>query len=146
MFYGEYVHTLDEKNRFILPARFRETALFHGINTFYLTRGLDRCLFLFPDREWCRQEEAFRSLPLTSKEARRFNRVYFSGAVEITMNKQGRVLIPAYLKDFAYIDREIVVIGVSSRIEIWAYEKWKEFYDSAIEDFEDIAEHLINPA
>ena len=143
MFYGEYVHTLDEKNRFILPARFRETAQQHNTSTFYITRGLDKCLFLFPEKEWRRQEEAFRALPLTSKEARRFNRIYFSGAVEINLGKQGRILIPAYLKNFAGIDKEIVVIGVSSRIEIWARERWQEFYNSAIEDFEDIAERLI---
>ena len=144
MFYGEYVHTLDEKNRFILPAKFREIARRMPINTFYLTRGLDRCLFLFPDNEWKRQEEVFKTLPVTSSQARRFNRIYFSGAVEIELGKQGRILIPQYLKDFAVIDKEIVVIGVSSRIEIWSRENWDKFYGEAISEFEDIAEQLIS--
>ncbi len=143
MFYGEYLHTLDDKNRFILPARFREVAEKHNIRSFFLTRGLDRCLFLFPDVEWRRQESAFKSLPLTSSTARRFNRIYFSGAVEIELTRQGRILIPAYLKEFAGIDREIVVIGVSSRIEIWSKENWDRFYSEAIGDFESIAEQLI---
>ncbi len=143
MFYGEYAHTLDEKNRFILPARFRELAYQHGIRSFFLTRGLDRCLFLFPDQEWRRQEEVFKSLPLTSAEARRFNRIYFSGAVEVELGRQGRILIPSYLKEFAGIDKEVVVIGVSSRIEIWAKQRWEKFYSDSISDFEEIAEKLI---
>ncbi len=143
MFYGEYAHTLDEKNRFILPAKFREVAQQQGVHSFFLTRGLDRCLFLFPDKEWRKQEEAFKALPLTSSEARRFNRIYFSGAVEVELGRQGRVLIPSYLKEFAGIDREIIVIGVSSRIEIWAKERWQEFYAESISSFEEIAERLI---
>ncbi len=144
MFYGEFSHTLDEKNRFILPSRFREVASRQNIRNFYLTRGLDGCLFLFPDAEWRRQEEVFRSLPLTSSEARRFNRLYFSGAVEVEITKQGRILIPNYLKDFAGIDREIILIGVSSRIEIWAKERWNVFYQDAVGDFEKIAEKLLS--
>ncbi len=143
MFYGEYFHTLDGKNRFVLPAKFREVAYRRGIELFFLTRGLEKCLFLFPEGEWRRQEEMFKSLPLTNREARRFNRIYFSGATEIQLNKQGRILIPSYLKEFAGIDKEIVVIGVSSRIEIWARQKWEEFYSNSIGEFEEIAEKLI---
>jgi MraZ protein len=144
MFYGEFYHQLDRKGRFVLPARIREAAKNNFVDKFLITRGLDKCLFLFSEDEWKNQEQKFKAMPFTKSESRRFNRIYFSGAVEITFDKQGRVLIPQYLKEFAGISKDIVVIGVSNRIEIWAKDAWNAFYNSSKEAFEEISEKLID--
>ena len=146
MFYGEYDHTLDRKGRLIIPSKFREVAQANYVEKFFVTRGLDKCLFFFTEEEWKSQEAKFKSLSFTKPEARKFNRLYFSGACELTVDKQGRVLIPKYLKDFAGIKHDVVIIGVSSRIEIWAKEKWKEFYEGSKDSFEDLADKLIEPS
>ena len=144
MFYGEYLHTIDRKGRLILPSKFRDSAKSNFIDRFYITRGLDKCLFMFSEEEWHNQEQRFRSLPVTKQQARTFNRLYFSGAVEIIADKQGRILIPQFLKDFAGIKRDVMIIGVSNRIEIWAKEKWQEFYENNQSTFEDTAEQLMD--
>lgn len=144
MFYGEYAHALDKKGRLILPSKFREAAKANYIEKFFLTRGLDNCLFMFAEDEWKAQEAKFKAMPFTKSQSRKFNRLYFSGAVEITFDKQGRMLIPKYLKDFALIRHEVMVIGVSNRIEIWDLEKWREFYNSEKGSFEKISENLLN--
>lgn len=143
MFYGEYEHTIDRKGRLIIPSKFREVFKEHYIEKFYVTRGLDRCLFVFAEDEWKAQEQKFKSMPFTKLETRKFNRLYFSGACELTCDKQGRILIPQYLKDFAGIKRDVMLAGISNRIEIWAKDKWKEFYESSRESFEEIAEKLV---
>lgn len=144
MFYGEYAHSLDKKGRLILPSKFRESAKANYIEKFFLTRGLDTCLFMFTEEEWKLQESKFKSMSFTKAQSRKFNRLYFSGAVEITFDKQGRMLIPKYLKDFAGIRHEVMVIGVSNRIEIWDLKKWEEFYNSEKGLFEKISENLLN--
>lgn len=144
MFYGEYEHALDNKDRVIIPAKFREIFKENYVERFYLTRGLDRCLFVFTEEAWKTQEKKFREMPFTNSEARKFNRLYFSGACDVICDKQGRILIPNYLKEYAEIKEDVMVIGVSDRIEIWAKEKWKEFYDSNQGGFEDLAEKLIS--
>lgn len=143
MFYGEYEHTIDRKGRIILPAKFREVAKSNFIEKFFVTRGLDKCLFMFAEDEWKSQEQKFKSMPFTKQETRKFNRIYFSGAVEVLADKQGRILLPQYLKEFAEIKRDIVIIGVANRIEIWDKGLWQEFYKSARQGFEQIAENLI---
>ena len=144
MFYGEFEHALDNKGRVIIPARFREIFKEHYAEKFYLTRGLDQCLFVFTEESWKTQEKKFRDMPFTKGESRRFNRLYFSGACDVVCDKQGRILIPDYLKAYAEIKEDVVIIGVSDRIEIWAKEKWKEFYSQHKGQFEDLAEKLIN--
>ena len=144
MFYGEHEHSLDKKSRFVLPAKFRETFKENYVEKLYLTRGLDRCLFLFTEEEWKSQEQKFKALPFTKSEARKFTRLYFAGATEIIPDKQGRILIPGYLKEYAGIQRQIMIVGIASRIEIWSREGWKEFYQKSREVFEDIAEGLID--
>jgi len=144
MFYGEYLHSIDRKGRLILPAKFREVAKANFIEKFFVTRGLDKCLFMFSEEEWRAQEQKFKTLPFTKQQARTFNRIYFSGAVEVTVDKQGRILLPQYLKDFAEIKREVVIVGVSNRIEIWAKDKWQEFYGTSRPSFEEIAEKLMD--
>ena len=144
MFYGEYIHTLDRKGRLILPSKFRDASKHHGIEKFFVTRGLDKCIFMFSDEEWKTQEQKFKNMPFTKQESRSFNRMFFSGAVETIPDKQGRFLIPQYLKDFADIKKETVLIGVSNRIEIWNIKTWKEFYANSSSSFEQIAENILN--
>ena len=144
MFYGEFEHTLDAKGRVIIPAKFREIFKENYAEKFVITRGLDQCLFVFTEEVWKSQERKFREMPFTKGEARRFNRLFFSGAAEVVCDKQGRILIPDYLKVFGLIQQDVMIIGVSDRIEIWSKEKWKEFFDSNKGSFEDLAEKLFN--
>ncbi|GLC32385.1 division/cell wall cluster transcriptional repressor MraZ [Clostridium omnivorum] len=137
MFIGEYQHAIDTKNRMIIPSKFRDEL---GSN-FILTKGLDGCLYAFTINEWKVLEEKLKSLPLTSKDARAFVRFFFSGANEIEIDKQGRALIPQTLLEYAQIKKDIVSIGVSTRIEVWSKEKWEEYNNSDI-DFDDIAEKM----
>jgi len=98
---------------------------------------------MFSEDEWKTQEQKFKTMPFTKQEVRRFNRLYFSGAVEVILDKQGRILLPQYLKEFAGIKRDVVVIGVSNRIEIWSKDIWNEFYGTYRDAFEEIAEKII---
>ncbi len=136
MFYGEHEHSIDEKGRLIIPSKFREVFKENYVERFFVTRGLDTCLFVFAEDEWKKQESKFRALPFTSAEARQFNRLYFSGACEVTCDKQGRILVPDYLKEFAKIKRDVIIVGVSSRMEIWAKDNWEAFYRSTKDSFE----------
>jgi MraZ protein len=99
---------------------------------------------MFAEEEWRSQESKFKAMPFTNQESRTFNRLYFSGAVEIVPDKQGRILIPEYLKDFAGIKRDLTIVGVSNRIELWSKEIWEEFYGNCRQSFEQIAEKLLN--
>ena len=144
MFYGEYEHALDAKDRVIIPAKFREIFKEHYAEKFFITRGLDRCLFVFTEEDWKEQEKKFRDMSFTREESRKFNRLYFSGACEVICDKQGRVLIPTYLKQYAEIVEDVVIIGVSDRIEIWSKEKWNEFFKNNLGSFESLAEKLID--
>jgi MraZ protein len=143
MWYGQYHHTLDEKDRFVLPAKFREKLKLFKEKKFYITRGLEGCLFLFTESIWKKLEEKLKSLSFTKKQARFFNRLYFSGAQEIEIDSQGRITILSYLKDFAQIKREIVIVGVGDRIEVWDKSRWEKFYEENREKFEEIAEDLF---
>ena len=143
MWYGEYTHTLDDKDRFILPAKFREKIKTLERKKFFITRGLDGCLFLIPQEAWEKLEDKLKSLPFTKQQSRTFNRLYFSGALEIDIDTQGRVILPEYLKEFAQIKREMVIIGVADRIEIWGKERWNKFYQESKKRFEEMAENLF---
>lgn len=143
MFYGEYKHTIDRKGRLIIPAKFRQFIKENYTQRLYVTRGLDKCLFVFIEEEWKIQEHKFKSVPFTKKDSRKFNRLYFSGACEASFDKQGRILLPQYLKDYAQIKRNVMLVGVSNRFEIWDEKTWREYYENAQGLFEDIAEDLI---
>lgn len=136
MFMGEYNHTIDAKGRLIIPSRFREAL---G-DTFVVTKGLDGCLFVYDNAEWNAFEEKLKALPITNKEARKFVRFFLAGAAEVEVDKQGRILVPNILREFAQISKDVVLIGVASRIEIWS----KERFDSMAEyeDMDEIAEHM----
>lgn len=144
MFYGEYSHSLDKKGRVIIPAKFREVIKEHFTEKFYLTRGLDNCLFVFTEDAWKSQERRFREMPFTRTDSRKFNRLYFSGACEALCDKQGRILIPEYLKEHAGIKEDVVLIGVSDRIEIWAKEKWQKFFEDNQGSFEELGDKLVS--
>jgi len=137
MFIGEYQHAIDNKNRMIIPSKFREEL---GAR-FVITKGLDGCLYAYTMDEWKIMEDKLKKLPLTSKDARAFVRFFFSGANEVEPDKQGRVLIPQNLLEYAGIEKEIVSIGVSTRIEIWSKARWDEYNNSDINS-DEIAEKM----
>ena len=143
MFYGEHEHTIDRKGRLIIPSRFREVMKEHYVERFVVTRGLDKCLFLFPEDEWRSQENRLKALSFTKAQARQFHRLYFSGAVELTCDRQGRILIPPYLREFAGLKRDVVLVGLSTRVEIWSREGWQSFYGKSKDSYEEIAERLL---
>ncbi|WP_125980226.1 division/cell wall cluster transcriptional repressor MraZ [Loigolactobacillus iwatensis] len=140
MFMGEFHHTIDQKGRLIIPAKFRD-----GLGTnFILTRGMDGCLFGYPMNEWQILEGKLGKLPLTKKDARAFVRFLYSAATECTLDKQGRINIPQALTKHAGLTKQCVLIGVSNRIEVWDETKWEQFSDDAEENFDDIAENLLD--
>ncbi len=136
MFMGEYNHTIDTKGRLIIPSKFREAL---G-DTFVVTKGLDGCLFVYDNEEWSAFEEKLKALPITNKEARQFVRFFLAGATEVEVDKQGRILVPNILREFAQISKDVVLIGVASRIEIWSKERFEGM--AAYEDMDEIAEHM----
>lgn len=143
MFYGEYEHTIDRKGRLIIPAKFRQALKEHDATTLFLTRGFDGCLFLFPESEWRDLENRFKQIPFTKAEGRKFNRLFFSGASEVDVDRLGRLLIPRTLKEFAQIKQDVVIVGVSTRMEVWSKEQWRAFYEGSRQSFEEIAERVM---
>ena len=136
MFMGEYNHSIDAKGRLIIPSKFREQL---G-NEFVVTKDLDGCLYVYSNEEWARIEESLREKPLTSKDARKFLRFSSAGAASCEVDKQGRILLPANLREYAGIDKEVVSVGVFSRVEIWSKERYND--NSDFEDMDEIAEHM----
>ncbi|OYP38963.1 division/cell wall cluster transcriptional repressor MraZ, partial [Lachnotalea glycerini] len=122
MFMGEYNHSIDAKGRLIMPSKFREAL---G-DEFVVTKGLDGCLFVYPIDEWQAFEEKLKTLPLTNKNARQFSRFFLAGAATCEVDKQGRILLPSVLREFAQLNKDVVLVGVLSRIEIWSKSKWIE--------------------
>lgn len=123
----------------IVPSKFREEL---G-EMFIITRGLDQCLFGYPLKEWALIEDKLKGLPLTKKDARAFTRFFFSGATESELDKQGRINIPAPLLQYAKLEKECVVLGVSNRIEIWSKQIWEDYFSESEESFAEIAENMI---
>lgn len=142
MFYGEYEHSLDEKGRLTVPSRIREAMKQGGVTGFMITRGLDDCLFLFPPDQWQKYVEKLDSLPPEKGSTRRFTRMLYSGASECSPDRQGRIFIPPNLREYAHIDKEVVIIGVKNRLELWDKSTWEVFSKESVESFEQIAEEL----
>ncbi len=140
MLIGEYEHSLDVKGRLIMPAKLREDI---G-DTFIITKGLDGCLFGFSQNEWNNFEEKLKTLPLTNKNARDFVRFFLSGAIECEIDKQGRFLIASNLREYASLDKEVMITGVGTRIEIWNREKWKKYNSEENLSADQIAENMAN--
>jgi len=140
MFLGEYQHSLDSKGRITVPSRFREQL---G-DKFVATKGLDNCIFLYPMEEWKTIEEKLKSLPFTRADVRSFARFFFSGASEMEIDRQGRTLIPVNLREYATIDKDLIIIGVGSRIEIWSATNWGKYTREAESSYEEIAESMVD--
>jgi MraZ protein len=141
MFLGEYTHTLDEKGRITLPSKLRENLDQRVV----VTRGLDGCLFVFPYEDWKRFTEILgERLPFTNGSARSFSRFFFSGAVDINVDRQGRILVPPYLRQYANLDSEVIVIGANTRLELWDPERWRQALVNVESNAEEIAEQFSN--
>lgn len=140
MFIGEYNHNLDEKNRLMIPSKFREQLT----DTFILTRGLDGCLVIYSFESWTKITSKLNTLPFTKKDTRNFLRFIASNAVDLQFDKQGRIVIPNNLKVHAKLVKECVIIGTLDKIEIWSKEDWDNFNDENKDKFESIAENLFN--
>lgn len=140
MFLGEYQHSLDPKSRIIIPSRYREEL---G-ERFVATKGLDDCIFIYPLEEWASIGAKLRTLPLTQGKARSFVRFFLAGAAELEIDKQGRTVLPLHLREYAGVDKDVAIIGVGSRIEIWAHDKWTRYNEMAGSNFEEIAESLVD--
>ena len=140
MFMGEYHHSIDDKGRLIIPAKFRSEL---G-DKFIITRGIESCLFAYPEKRWEEIVHKLESLPFTKKDARNFTRFFLSGATVAEFDKQGRVNITSPLINYAGIEKECIIIGTGDRLEIWSEDAWNNFFNSASINMSDIAENLFN--
>ncbi len=139
MLIGEHWHTIDPKNRIMIPSKLRNEL---G-TSFMITRGLDNCIYAYPMHEWAKFEEKLASLPDTRSDARKFKRFFLSGAAQVDMDKQGRVLIPANLVDYGKLVNEVVTIGMQDKLEIWSKETWSQYQDMEI-DMDEVAERMAD--
>jgi len=140
MLMGEYHHNIDEKNRIIIPSKYREDLGNHVV----VTRGLEGCLFVYSEIEWTQIVSKLKALPFTKKDARSFARFFLSGATICEFDKQGRIKIASPLVEYADLIKECVVIGVNDRLEIWSEDKWQQFMSDNNASLSDIAENLFN--
>ena len=139
MFMGEYHHNIDEKGRLIIPAKFRDELGFK----FVVTRGLEKCLYVYSETEWNNIVAKLKTLPFTKKDVRTFIRSFFSGATECEFDRQGRINITSPLVSYADITKECVIIGANDRLEIWSEEGWNNFFEENADKISDIAENLF---
>lgn len=138
LFYGEYQHSIDSKGRLIIPAKFREELGYK----FLLTKGLENCLFAYSQTEWGNFVSKLKALPFTDKDVRAFERFFFAGAAECELDKQGRILIPQNLRDYAKLDKDVYIVGISTRVEVWDKTKWEEYNNGENMSPESIAEKM----
>ncbi len=138
MFMGRYNHTIDPKGRLSIPSKYREIL---G-DDFVVSKGMDDCLYVYANEDWKVFEGKLASLPLMSEEARQFARFFLSGAQPVTVDKQGRILMPQDLRDFAGLEKDVVLAGMGSRIEIWSLERWKANNDTV--DINAISKGVMN--
>ncbi len=138
MFMGRYNHTIDPKGRLSIPSKYREIL---G-DEFVVSKGMDGCLFVYANEDWKAFEEKLASLPLINQEARQFARFFLSGAQYVTVDKQGRILMPQDLREFAGLEKDVVLAGTGGRIEIWSLAKWNE--NSGQVDINTISQGMLN--
>jgi MraZ protein len=138
MFIGEYQYTIDEKKRMAIPPKLRAVLGKKAI----ITRGLDQCLWLYPLKEWGVLAKKLSQLPLSQADARGFARIMLTGAMEVNIDNMGRILVPDYLKNYATLQKKIVIAGVYNRIEIWDEIKWRDYTQKTENEVGDIAERL----
>ena len=140
MFMGEYLHAIDDKGRITIPAKFREEL---G-ERFLVTKGLDNCLFVFPQPEWLNFEVKLKTLPISRPQAREFVRFFYAGAAECDIDKQGRILLPTPLKLHACLEKDAVVVGVMNRVEIWSQGLWETYSVQAKKNYSEAAQALVD--
>ena len=138
MFIGEYQHSVDPKKRLALPSKFRKELGSKVV----VTRGLDKCLFVYPLRTWKELAEKLGTLPMGESGTRSFVRLMLAGAIDVDLDKQGRILLPDYLKEYAELDRSVIVAGLFNRLEVWNEDKWKAYKTSSEASTDEIAEQL----
>lgn len=138
MFIGEYRHSIDDKGRLIVPAKFRSLL---G-ESFYITKGFDQCIFVYTEDEWNKFIEKLNNNPMKKKDARRIQRFFIASATECSLDKQGRILIPSHLRDYSELLKEAILIGVSNRVEIWSKENWDAYNEDDDLDISDLAEDM----
>ena len=138
MFIGEYHHSIDEKNRLAVPTKFRLDLSKGAV----VTRGIDSCLFLYTKKEWEKLAIKLADMPISKSKTRAFARLMLAGAMDIRLDKQGRVIIPDYLRRYADINKKAVIAGLYNRLEVWDEEKWEEYKNKSESNSEDIAESL----
>lgn len=139
MFTGEFQHTIDDKGRLIMPAKYRDTL---G-DACMITKGMDGCLFVYAISEWSMLEAKLKNLPFTNKDARAFARFFFSGASECELDKQGRILVNSNLREYAGLNKDVNIIGVGTRIEIWSREIWEGYSKDTEANYEQLAEKMV---
>jgi len=143
MFMGEYHHSIDDKNRLIIPSSLRQQTK-NNEDEFIITRGLEQSLFLYPTLEWQSLGERLKNLSTTKSNSRAFVRLLFSGAHPVQPDTQGRITLPKGLKDFAQIEEKVVIIGAFNKIEIWSEEKWEKYYKQQRSIFEELSEDIMD--
>lgn len=138
MFMGEYNHNVDTKGRLIIPAKFRESL---G-ERFVVTRGLDGCLFVYDNSEWETFEKKLQTMLMGRKDSRNYARFFLAKASEVEVDKQGRILIPQKLREYAGLEKDVVMVGVGNRVEIWNKDTWEDTIN--FDDMEEIAEKMAD--
>ena len=138
---GEFHHNIDDKGRLIIPSKFR----YELGEKFIITRGLEKCLFVYSTDEWAKIVKRLKSIPFTNKDARAFTRFFLSGAAECEFDRQGRINITSPLVSYADLTKECVIIGANDRLEVWSKTSWDEFLTANEDNLADIAENLFVP-
>ena len=138
MFIGEYIYSIDDKKRLAIPAKFRKALGKKAV----ITRGLDNCLVIYPLEEWQKSAKKLENLPSAESDARAFARIMLSGAVDVELDKLGRILVPDYLKDYAFLKKNVAINGLSNRIEVWEETRWKEYKEKTEKQIGDMAQRL----
>lgn len=140
MFIGEYQHTIDQKGRMAIPSKMRAKLGSGAV----VTRGIDKCLWVFPKKEWQTLAEKLGSLPLTDANSRAFSRLMLAGAMEVEFDSQGRALIPGYLRDYAGLDKTAIVAGLYNRLEVWDAASWNTYKEKTEKLTDEITKHMAD--
>lgn len=139
MFWGEYLHCIDKKGRLIIPARYRT----HLCDGAFLTRGLDKNLVIYSESSWKQLTDQLNNLPITDSNGRALRRLLLSGAIDISLDRQGRLLLPAYLRDYAALDSDAFIVGMETYIEIWEPSCWQHALENVSSQFSE-SDHPFN--
>lgn len=139
MFIGEYKYHLDSKNRLALPSKFRKLFSSGAV----ITKGLDNCLFIYTAKEWSKLVEKLAALPISQAKSRAFSRLMLAGAMDSRLDGQGRIILPDYLKEFAHLNKRVVVAGLYNRLEVWDEKLWSQYQRTSEKDSNEIAEGLV---